>query len=346
MAIEELYIGCVDARHPVAELGLTMDRVRVLRDIAAYIPANDPDIEAALEHAIKVDKVKRITVGGHTDCGGVCACVEHNTSLSAVAHNMAPLAKLRSETEKLHPTDMDARKRHMECAVVQESIQNLRTYKCVKDAEAAGQLDIRGWLIDIATSKAHDITHAKTAPQTSAKYPPHEPAMLLFSGMDPSAGVSNIGVNKGDALIVRNFGALVKPRDAKTAAVLEFAVNAKQVPKLAIALESNSALMRACLHEGPQLASVEKYIAPLKKDIASIRTAHPDDVEAQRHALEKRILEMGIASLRSYAPVSKAKNLIIEGWVVDSATMQKHIAISTTINPAEVGTELKGSYRA
>lgn len=315
---EDLYIGCVDARRPLGDFGMNISDMHVLRSIAAYLPANDPDVEAALQRAIK-DGVKRITVAGHTDCGGVCACADRNTAVPAVLNSLETLAGVRDRMEKAHPKDKTARLRHMECAVVHETMKNLRSYACVREAEAKGELNLRGWLIDIANGKQHDITHSDAAPDTTKEFPAHNPHMLLLSGMDPSAPVATLGINKGDSLIVRNYGAFIKNRDPRTAAVLEFAVNAKGVKKIALALEEDSKFINACLDEKLQTPAFRQYIAPIARDIQVIRATHPDDLDAQKKLLEKRVIEVSLTNLRSYAPVGMAKHLEIEVWRVNKA---------------------------
>lgn len=344
VAKTELYYGCVDARRPLGDLGMAIADMHVLRGIAAYIPPGDPAIAASLERALK-EGITRITVSGHTDCGGACACVEHNKTLPSVMHSLAALNTVRDGVEKRYPHDKTARLRHMECAIVHESLRNLRSYECVRKAEEKGALTLRGIIIDIATGQQHDITHTHDAPNTTTEFPPHNPGMILFSGMDPSGPAATLGINKGDSLIVRNFGALIKTRDPKTAAELEFAVNAKGVKKIAIALEDDSVLVATALDDAAQTPAFRQYIAPLKNDIAAVRAAHPGDIEAQRQALSQRILEQGLANLRSYAAVSQAENLTLEAWQVHGPSGRKDIVATAHIGTPE-NEHRKGSTRA
>jgi len=76
-APEYLYIGCSDSRVTAEQmLGLGPGDVFVYRNIANLISAHDMSVQAALQFAIEVLKVKNIIVCGHYGCGGVKCSTE------------------------------------------------------------------------------------------------------------------------------------------------------------------------------------------------------------------------------------------------------------------------------
>src|SRR2546423_1266076 len=79
---EMLLIGCIDARLNITDIGIPYGRALVFRDVAALVAgmSGDGDAEhlseaAVLEFAVNVMRVKDIVVMGHTDCGGIRACL-------------------------------------------------------------------------------------------------------------------------------------------------------------------------------------------------------------------------------------------------------------------------------
>lgn len=150
---DTLFFGCVDARLPVAKLDLPMGTALIHRNIAALVKPANPDVEATLEFAIKAKKIKRIVVGGHTNCGGIGACVDQLQEYPAVLNYLKPLEQERQEVARLHDGDIITQKREMEKKAIVRSLENLRSYDVVREAEARGDLSLQGWLIDIRTGK-------------------------------------------------------------------------------------------------------------------------------------------------------------------------------------------------
>jgi carbonic anhydrase len=94
---EMLLIGCVDARKdPISDLGIEKGKALILRNLAALIrgisvAASQRETEAAaLEFAVKVVQVKHIVAMGHTDCGGIRACMM-DVELTAIKNYLSPL---------------------------------------------------------------------------------------------------------------------------------------------------------------------------------------------------------------------------------------------------------------
>lgn len=74
---EYFYIGCSDSRVPPEQfLGLGPGDVFVHRNIANLISVHDMSVQAAIQFAVEVLKVKSILVCGHYGCGGVKCSTE------------------------------------------------------------------------------------------------------------------------------------------------------------------------------------------------------------------------------------------------------------------------------
>lgn len=165
---EMLLIGCVDARLDIIDdIGIPKGRALVMRNIAALVAGAHEEsqsrpIEAAtLEFAVNVMKVKHIVVMGHTDCGGIRAQLE-NIDIPHIKRYLEPLEDThRRVLEKGGSKAEQARM--MERDAVRLSLKNLRTYACVKQAEAEKRVTLHGWVIDVATQQLYVLDEsAKT----------------------------------------------------------------------------------------------------------------------------------------------------------------------------------------
>ncbi|CCF60210.1 hypothetical protein KAFR_0J01430 [Kazachstania africana CBS 2517] len=70
-----MYIGCCDARYNESCLDLSRGETFKLNTIANSINVNDPAAMSSLEYAVLYLNVKKITIVGHNDCGGIKACL-------------------------------------------------------------------------------------------------------------------------------------------------------------------------------------------------------------------------------------------------------------------------------
>jgi carbonic anhydrase len=74
---EFFYIGCSDSRVPPEQmLGLGPGDVFVYRNIANQIHVHDISVQAAIQFAVEVLKVKSVLVCGHYGCGGIRCSTE------------------------------------------------------------------------------------------------------------------------------------------------------------------------------------------------------------------------------------------------------------------------------
>lgn len=155
-----LLIGCIDARLNISDdIGITYGKALIYRNIAALVSGTrgDDDPEhvgeaAALEFAVNVMKVKDIVVMGHTDCGGIQACLHGAPGTKHLMQYLEPLNETREEVTS-HGGGVARVARTMEQAAVRRSVTNLMTYEAVAQAVGQGTLTLHGWVINTATRR-------------------------------------------------------------------------------------------------------------------------------------------------------------------------------------------------
>ena len=154
---EMLYFGCVDARlDPIADIGIAKGRSIIFRNIAAMV-MEDTAVGAVLEFFLNhipapPGKKKQIVISGHTDCGGLKACISSpwNTSpdkflprylsnLAAVRERVLSQAQGWSENEILRALERES---------VRQSVANLMAFDVVRAAIDADRVNIHGWVLD------------------------------------------------------------------------------------------------------------------------------------------------------------------------------------------------------
>jgi len=157
-----LLIGCVDARLNIKnDLEIPDGRAIIYRNIAALVAGESEGNEriseaATLEFAVEVMKVKDIVVMGHTDCGGIRACLHQLPGVEHMHQYLAPLDGVRLEVVG-KGGNLTAQARAMEEAAVRESVANLMTYDVVKRAVKEGRLDVHGWVVNTATKQIREM---------------------------------------------------------------------------------------------------------------------------------------------------------------------------------------------
>lgn len=107
-------------------------------------------LAAALQFALKYNKVKHIIILGHTGCGAVKALIdnipdEDIASFVDVARSALNTAKKLASAEETH----DDLYRHAEEQIVLQSAENLRGYPPVQQALSDERITIKPWLFDM-----------------------------------------------------------------------------------------------------------------------------------------------------------------------------------------------------
>lgn len=155
-----LVIACCDSRAiPETIFDAAPGEIFVVRNVANMVPPYRPDGElhgtsAALEFAVQALKVRHILVMGHGRCGGI------NAALNPGDEPLSPGDFIGSWMDMLKPAiaDMDGDETtgaddpntKLERVSVKRSIENLRTFPCIKILEDKGRLSLHGAWFDIA----------------------------------------------------------------------------------------------------------------------------------------------------------------------------------------------------
>lgn len=164
---EIMVIACSDSRVDPAQIfDVDPGEIFVVRNVAAMVPPFETTpghhgVSAALEFAVQVLKVKEIVVLGHGMCGGCKAALTrelHGTEPGEggfVADWIALLDDARGPVVAQHGTEGRVAERAMEQAGVRVSIQNLRTFPCIRRKERSGELKLRGAFFAISDGVLH-----------------------------------------------------------------------------------------------------------------------------------------------------------------------------------------------
>jgi carbonic anhydrase len=149
-----LWIGCSDSR-VVPELitGADPGELFDVRNIANIVPPA-PTIAcatgAAIEYAVLHLEVSHVVVCGHTECGGIKA-LEAPPSADTEPHIASWLELAQPARERVLARGVPADAQYLETIKTNVLLQceNLRTYPCVAESEAAGTLSVHAWLYDL-----------------------------------------------------------------------------------------------------------------------------------------------------------------------------------------------------
>lgn len=156
-APDTLVVACSDSRSdPGQVFDAAPGELFVVRNVAALVPPYNADgdlhgTSAALEFGVRVLQVKRIVVMGHARCGGVHALLHGAPDLARdfVAPWMDIARPALTRCAAAHPDDDDQAACEQE--VVRVSLDNLRSFPWIKQAEAEGRLKLVGARFDVAT---------------------------------------------------------------------------------------------------------------------------------------------------------------------------------------------------
>lgn len=163
-----MVIACSDSRvEPSQIFDTSPGEIFVVRNVAALVPPFETTpgrhgVSAALEFAVQFLHVEDIVVMGHGMCGG-CNAALYGTLAGAepgeggfIADWIAMLDGARDAVHARHKAPYDrAAERAMEMAAVQVSIDNLRTFPCIRSKEREGKLALHGAFFAISDGVLH-----------------------------------------------------------------------------------------------------------------------------------------------------------------------------------------------
>uniref|UniRef100_UPI0026F26D34 carbonic anhydrase n=1 Tax=Sandarakinorhabdus limnophila TaxID=210512 RepID=UPI0026F26D34 len=169
-----LVIACSDSRvDPTRVFDTEPGQMFVVRNVANLVPPFDPDpthgqhsTSAAIEYAVTQLKVHHILVLDHARCGDIKASIEGTFDDAAPGEGgfikrwmsqIAPARDTIRAAAQLSP-DIDACSA-LELAAIRLSIDNLRSFPFIAEAEESGALHLQGALFDIAEGVLRVLNH-------------------------------------------------------------------------------------------------------------------------------------------------------------------------------------------
>lgn len=152
-------VACSDARiDPQTIFDAEPGQLFVIRNVAGLVPEYAPDggchgTSAALEFAVKILKVRRIVVLGHTGCDGVHAMI--HGPLRNAQDFLGPWMDIAEPVMWPIPEQGSGEpfEAAIENATLQLSLTNLRTFPWIREGERAGHLTLSAWRFNIATGE-------------------------------------------------------------------------------------------------------------------------------------------------------------------------------------------------
>lgn len=160
---QTLIVACCDSRAaPETVFNSGPGELFVVRNVANLVPPHAPtghyhSTSAALEFAIQSLRVRDIVVMGHGRCGGISAALDPNAEpLSPgdfIGQWMSLLAPVSEQIQQSTILTTAERQTALERVSIRNSIQNLRTFPCVKILEDRGKLHLHGAWFDISTGE-------------------------------------------------------------------------------------------------------------------------------------------------------------------------------------------------
>ena len=160
---DTMIVSCCDSRvDPETIFSAMPGELFVVRNVANIVPPYETSgrfhgVSAALEFAALNLRVKHIVVIGHSGCGGIRACLEHDAARQSeaqfISNWMSILDDARQEiTAKAEAsgTPIAEMRADLERAGIKTSIANLRTFPCIQILEGKGRLQLHGAYFDIA----------------------------------------------------------------------------------------------------------------------------------------------------------------------------------------------------
>jgi carbonic anhydrase len=140
-----------------------------MRNVANLVPPYETSgryhgVSAALEFAALNIRVQHVVILGHSGCGGIRACLEHDaarqTEAQFISNWMSMLNDARDEILRdPNIAPGKAQRDALERKGVQVSLANLRTFPCIQILEGKGRIALHGAHFDIATGTLSVLKH-------------------------------------------------------------------------------------------------------------------------------------------------------------------------------------------
>jgi len=168
---EVMIVSCCDSRvDPETVFSAMPGELFVVRNVANLVPPFETSgkyhgVSAALEFAALNLRVKHIVVMGHSSCGGVRACLEDDaarqTEAQFIRNWMSMLEESRERVVNAFGSQpLQVQRQELEREGVRTSLDNLRTFPCIKTLEGRGRIALHGAYFDISSGTLSVLNQA------------------------------------------------------------------------------------------------------------------------------------------------------------------------------------------
>ena len=158
-APETLFITCSDSRiDPNLVTQTKPGELFVIRNAGNIVPkpgTGELSVEATIQYAVEVLKVKQIVVCGHSHCGAVTGLLNLE-SLDSMPAIKDWVKKSEKVVEKLNDQSSVSEAIQVN---VQLQLEHLMEYPYVASAVKAGQLELHGWVYHFESGQVEFLTH-------------------------------------------------------------------------------------------------------------------------------------------------------------------------------------------
>ncbi|MED5526175.1 MAG: carbonic anhydrase [Pseudomonadota bacterium] len=158
---EVLFITCADSRiDPNLVTQTEPGDLFICRNAGNIVPPHSNQtggMTASIEYAVAALGVRHIVICGHTDCGAMKGALAPE-KLGALPHVREWLGHCHCATEVLREKHGELGEQHLDELIrenVLQQIQHLRTHPAVAAKLATKQVQLHGWVYDIAKGNVH-----------------------------------------------------------------------------------------------------------------------------------------------------------------------------------------------
>ncbi len=161
---DTMIISCCDSRvDPETIFNKGPGELFVVRNVANLVPPFETQgsyhgVSAAIEFAALNLRVKEIVILGHSKCGGINAALDASATVQTEANFISKWMSIldgpkQKVQEKCAHCDHDMQQYELEKDGIIHSLENLRTFPCIKILEEKGRLALHGAHYDISTGE-------------------------------------------------------------------------------------------------------------------------------------------------------------------------------------------------
>lgn len=153
-----LMVACCDSRvDPAILTDCDPGDLFTIRNVANLVPPCETGghyhgTSAALEFAVNSLNVENIIVMGHANCGGIQALWDDDGSVkSQFIQPWVSIAERAREKVREQHANKDRQQQLTACEqeAVLVSLENLLTFKCIKERLDQGNISLHGWYFDV-----------------------------------------------------------------------------------------------------------------------------------------------------------------------------------------------------